>query len=475
MTVRFVNNINKLLLLTLLTNSFLNSVSQNIRSNYLTGNINIDSKQLELLFVFTNENDKYSAGLYIPEQLQYNLKSSSVSIDGDSLKIKYNSLRLEVFGKIDNDDFNGVFKQGTISSPVSWKFISEKDAEYINRPQTPVPPYPYIEKDIKIITAKSKLEIAGTLTLPDEQGKYPLAILISGSGAQNRNEEIAGHKPFLVIADYLTKNGIAVFRYDDRGVGGSNGNLANSTTKELSKDVAEIVDYFKKYPNINKEKIGLIGHSEGGIISFMVAAEKPKDIAFIVSLAGFGLSAKEILIQQAHDINVASGMDENLVKIFDSIQSEVLEIAIKEKKIADMRKNLVQLYDKYGQYFSEEEKQTYKINDTGINLIMLQLSYPWMKYFITIKPEAYLKKIKCSVLALNGAKDIQVSADANLRAIRIALEKGKCQHYEIRKIENANHLFQKADNGTVEEYLKIQQTIDEDVLVYIKNFIKTKT
>jgi pimeloyl-ACP methyl ester carboxylesterase len=448
------------------------SVSQDINNKYLSGTINADPDFIDIIVIIEVENDVFSAGLYIPDQFAYNLRSSKVDVKSDSITLRFP--RLADYEGVWSDSiqgYKGYWKQGNQSFLTDLKQISKSDVDFINRPQTPQGPFNYISKEISVENVKGNSTLAGTLTLPDTIGTYPLVVLVTGSGAQNRDEEIAGHKPFFIIADYFAKNGIAVFRYDDRGYAKSKGNIATSTTEDFMTDAYAVVSYFKNYPNICSDKIGVIGHSEGGIIAMMLAAKYPKEINYIISMAGPGVPIKQLMVRQMKDISRAQGIDEETVEILGEMQSRAMDISKKAKNQAEMRVLLTELYDEYGQKFSEEKRIEYRLNAQGINTAVMQFSNPWTKYFLTIEPQKYLKKIKCPVLAINGSKDIQVHADSNLEAIEKYLSSGKCRYYEIRKLEGLNHLFQKAETGSADEYFRIQHTISEDVLVLMKDFI----
>lgn len=448
------------------------SFSQDLADKYLKGTIDAGPDHIEIIVIVEIEKGEFVAGLYIPDQFAYNLRASKVDFKSDSISIIFP--RLADYEGIWSDSlqgYKGFWKQGNQSFPTDLMQISKSDVDFLERPQIPQGPFDYISKNIDIENIKGNSILAGTLTLPDTIGSYPLLIMVTGSGAQNRDEEIAGHKPFLIIADYFAKNGIAVFRYDDRGFGESKGNLMTSTTEDFMTDAYAVIRYFKNYPNISSDKIGVIGHSEGGIIAMMLAAKYPKEISFIISMAGPGVPMKQLLVKQMKDISAVQGIDTETVEILSEMQAKVLDIPEKAKNQADLRALVTELYDEYGQKFSEEKRNEYKLNANGINIAVMQFSNPWMKYFLTIEPEKYIKKIKCPVLAINGSKDMQVHAESNLEAIEKYLSNGKCRYFEIHKVEGLNHLFQKAETGSPDEYFRIQHTISEDVLVLMKDFI----
>jgi len=456
----------------LLTFLVVRAFSQDFNPLYLSGTINADPENIDILMIIETEKGNFTAGLYIPDQFVYNMSTSKVVMTKDSLIVKFTGLA--EYAGVWSDEFNGykgAWKQGKEAYTTDLKSVDKTEADFVERPQTPKPPFSYVEKEILVENEKGNSVLAGTLTLPDTIGTYPLVIMITGSGAQNRNEEIAGHCPFMVIADYFAKNGIAVFRYDDRGIAESKGNLSTATTEDFMYDAIAVVRYFDDYPNINSDKTGVIGHSEGGLIAMMLAAKFPKDIDFIISMAGPGVPMKELLAQQMKDISIAEGLDSTSVEILSEMQTKILDIPEKSKTQADMRNLLTVVYDEYGQKFSEDLRDEYGLNSKGINTAVMQFSNPWMKYFLTIDPEVYLKKIKCPVLAINGSKDIQVKAGPNLKAIENCLSNGKCKYYVIQELDGLNHLFQQAELGTVSEYFRLKQTISEEPLLLMKDFI----
>ncbi|WP_316823634.1 alpha/beta hydrolase family protein [Pedobacter gandavensis] len=339
------------------------------------------------------------------------------------------------------------------------------------RSQEPQKPYPYYSEDVIFENKQAGINLAGTLTLPQKDGVFPTVILISGSGPQNRDEELAGHKPFLVISDYLTKNGIAVLRFDDRGTALSEGDFNKATSVDLATDVESAIAYLKTRKEINSQKIGLIGHSEGGLIAPMVAADS-KDVAFIIMLAGPGIPGDKILLIQQRRIAQVSGTSRNEIKetermnrkIFDLIKTNTDTSSLK----ADLRANLELFLS---------QNPTFKITDgmTKEEFIDLQIKTydtPWMRYFIKYDPVPTLEKVKIPVLVLNGGKDLQITPKENLRAIKKAFRKAKNKNVTIKKLPDLNHLFQKSDTGLPNEYPLIEQTYSPVMLEEVLNWLK---
>jgi hypothetical protein len=449
--------------------------SQPLETVFLSGTIDADPDFIDIIIEVRVEEEAVQAYLYIPDQFVYAMKSTETYYDGDSLQFGFKKMSAVYTGlrQTGTDTFNGTWKQGKPEFVTNLTVVGDDEIAFLKRPQMPEYPLPYIEKDYFIENEKGKCTLAGTLTIPDTIGVYPLVVLVTGSGAQDRNEEIAGHKPFMIIADYLTRNGIAVFRYDDRGVYKSTGDITKSTTLDFAGDALSVVQYFENHPNINSSLIGVAGHSEGGIIAMMLAAKYPKNIDFIISLAGPGVSSKVLLAKQMEDISRAAGISEEDIKILNEMQLKAMAIAEKSMDMVELRKEITVLYDEYGAKFTEDQRNEYRINAQGINTAILQFSSPWIKYFLTIEPEKYLKKIKCPVLAINGTKDIQVSSKENLAAIEKSLSEGKCKNFTVLELDGLNHLFQQCETGQVQEYYQIQETISIEVLPTLVAFINS--
>lgn len=447
----------------------INAFSQNSNLTYLQGNIIANQDSIEIIISIDENNLAY---LFVPEQFLYKMESNDTYYDGDSLFCNFKKIPASFCGKLidETQTFSGVWKQGKSELKTELKITNNSEFAFLNRPQTPDPPFPYLEKNICVENVRGNSVLCGTLTIPDTLKSYPLVILVSGSGAQDRNEEIAGHKTFMVIADYLTRNGIAVFRYDDRGIAESKGDFANSTTYDFMTDAEAVLNYFYDFPNIDKTNIGVLGHSEGGLIAFMLAAKETKKLNFIISLAGPGVPIKELLVQQLKDINKSFNFPDEHIEIMCEMQSEILDIATKNMDMYELRKNIKIIYDKYAQHFTEEERQKYQIGDAAINVAVMQLSSPWMKYFIKIDPRKYLRKVKCRVLAINGSTDLQVKMEDNLNSIENNLKTKK--EVQIVAIEGHDHLFQKSETGAISEYFTIQNTIEPLVLDKIVEFVK---
>ena len=299
--------------------------------------------------------------------------------------------------------------------------------------------------------------MAATLTIPQGKGPFPAVVLITGSGPQDRDETLLGHKPFLVLSDYLTRQGIAVLRADDRGVGKSTGVFANATTADFATDTEAGIAYLKTRPEIDPHKIGLVGHSEGGVIAPMIAARNP-DVAFIVMMAGTGVRGDEVLVAQSEAIAVASGQNPDQAAKDATKEREMLKLVETEKDPTALEKEL-------------KEKMAGDVPAGQIGMQITQLTSPWFRYFLTYDPATALRKVTCPVLAINGEKDKQVLPSQNLPPIRKALEQAGNKRFEVDELPGLNHLFQSSKTGSPGEYAQIEETISPVALEKIATWI----
>lgn len=329
------------------------------------------------------------------------------------------------------------------------------------RPQTPKPPFPYDVAEVRLRNELDGVDLACTLTQPSGDGPHPAVMLLTGSGGQDRDETLLGHKPFAVIADALTRRGVAVLRCDDRGVGGSTGALSESTAEHFAHDALTGVAYLRSQASINPERVGLLGHSEGGIVAPLAAAQS-KDVAFIVLLAGTGLPGGKILTMQLEAVLRASGVEDSMIERQLAVQKRFIE-AIEANAPADvLRREIIEL----------STIQSGATPDAAVvDAQVRQWTSPWARSFIALDPAAALRKVKCPVLALNGLLDTQVAADANLNAIEAALKEAGNHDVTIRTLPGINHLFQRASTGSPTEYAVIEETIAPDVLRLIGDWI----
>ena len=417
--------------------------------------------KLRLLFQITTTPDGLQATLNSLDQGGGAIPCSSVTRDGAKLTLEFTNIGGKFSGTFDKEfkALEGTWSQGGGSLPL---VLKKSDAGAVaasakKRPQDPKKPYPYRAEDVKYQNKSAGIEFGATLTLPQGKGPFPAVVLITGSGPQDRDESILGHRPFLVLADYLTRKGIAVLRADDRGVGESTGDFNKATTADFATDTEAGITYLKTRPEIDSHKIGLVGHSEGGVIAPMVAAHN-HDVAFIVMMAGTGVPGDQVIAEQTRLILEASGFSHEEAAKREAAELETLTLVKQEKDPATLEKKL-------------RERLSGQVPEAQIGEAILKVNSPWMRYFVSYDPATVLSKVTCPVLVLNGEKDLQVSPKQNLPAIRQALEQGGNKRFEIVEFPSLNHLFQTAKTGSPNEYAQIEETIAPVALEKIASWI----
>lgn len=424
-----------------------------------TGKLKAGMSELTLVFNIGNAPDgKLSCTMDSPGQGAKEIPATIETEGETKLKISVSAIGMTYTGELVNDELCGTFRQQTFSAPMNLK----RGKAEMNRPQTPVQPYPYPTEEVTFNNMADGATLSGTLTLPANSsaavnGKVPVVVMVSGSGLQNRDEELFGHKPFLVLADMLARKGIATLRYDDRGTGQSKGDVVNATTENFMKDALAAVDFLRNDARFSR--VGVLGHSEGGSIAFMLGAQGKVD--FIVSMAGPALRGDSVLIEQNRMLLTSSGMPAKVTDDYCSALSAVFDLIrsgntdkTPDTAVTDiltetnvsipgaMQKNLVSIIEKLN---------------------------PWMKYFIAYDPQADITTVNCPVMAVNGSLDTQVKASSNLEAIRRYLRRNR--NKIVKEYVGLNHLFQHCTTGTVPEYAKIEETMSPEVMTDIAAWI----
>lgn len=329
------------------------------------------------------------------------------------------------------------------------------------RPQTPSRPYPYREEEVAFDSAPG-VRLAGTLTLPPGKGPFPAVVLITGSGPQDRNETLAGHQPFLVLADHLTRKGLAVLRFDDRGVGKSTGGFAAATSSDFAVDAEAAAAFLRGRPEIAAGKVGLLGHSEGGMIAPMVAAKDPK-IAFLVLLAGPGVPTRALMAAQRQAVMAALGASPETIARSQALMTKIDDAVLRSKDPAAARAEATRLLSEAGG----------DLPPVAAAVQASMIGSRWYREFIAYDPGPALAKIRVPVLALNGDKDMQVIAQQNVPALRAALRED--QDATVMALPGLNHLFQTAGTGSPQEYGRIEETFSATALEIISNWIVART
>jgi pimeloyl-ACP methyl ester carboxylesterase len=435
------------------------------------GTLKFSGMELRIVFTISRSPDNTFTATYdVPEQ-----NATDVPVD----KITFNNrdVRLEIIpidgvynGKLSEDGtkIDGNWTQSGMTLPLVLECTNTKFE--IKRPQEPKEPFPYRTEEVVFKNIDAGVTLAGTLT--------PAVLLLSGSGAQDRDEAAFGHRPFLVLADYLTRRRIAVLRVDDRGVGGSTGDFDKATAKDYASDAMACVTYLKIRKEINHELIGLVGHSEGGMIAPMVAVQSP-DISFIVLIASPGLAIKKMEYSEQARTLKAEGASDGLIARNRAVQESLFAVINQETDSKVVKDEFTSIITGFFKGFGEEERKIIGISEENLEVHIhdqfQRLHSPWFRYYLNYDPGAVLKKVSCPVLAVNGEKDVQVTPKENLKAITRALKAGGNKNYTVKELSNLNHLLQTAETGNISEYGKIEETMSPTALQIIGDWILEQT
>ncbi len=429
------------------------------------GTLNIAGTPLHVVFHISRNGEAYSATMDSPDQGAAGLATDRTEFANNQLTIEASKFALKYTGVLRSDSgkITGTFVQGGSSFPLTLTPGKSGDVNITpaKRPQDPTS-FTYRQEEVTFKNNKAGNTLAGTLTLPANGKANKVVVLISGSGPQNRNEEVAqiNHRPFLVWSDQLTKNGIAVLRYDDRGVGQSTGNFSTATSADFADDAEAAIAYLQSRSDLSKSSIGLMGHSEGGMIAPMVAARN-KAVKFVVLLAAPGVPITELMAQQTTDQMRLAGADSADIAGSAAANAKIFAAMNRYKNLSsDAYKKQIDSVV-YAQVRSmPKEALGGKTVEEVAKRNSQQLYSPWFRYFIAYDPAIAISKLKCPVLALNGTLDMQVQSSANLAGIKAALAKAGNNRFEVLPLNGLNHLFQKANTGSVAEYAKISETVN---------------
>lgn len=438
------------------------------------GLLKLPGFELRVGFNISNTGNAIFATMDSPDQGAFGIEMTSAEFDGKTIKITHAAATIVYIGTLnDNGEIKGTFTQAGQVFPLD---LVRKTIErtVVSKPQDPVKPYPYYCEEVTIHNIKDKVDLSGTLTMPSKKGLFPAVVLISGSGPQNRDEELLGHKPFLILSDYLTRNGIAVLRFDDRGTNESTGDFSKATSADFASDVTACVDYLKTRTEINGDQIGLIGHSEGGIIAPMVAAED-NNIGFIILMAGTGVRGDELLLMQQEAIGKVSGVSPEELEKGRKLNRKIFDIVLENNDNQLLKSKLHDYLLSAVNEIPASQKSKDMTDEQMVEMIINQTTTPWMQYFIRHDPAVVLEQVRCPVLAINGTKDLQVPSEVNLEAIRASLTKGDNKNFTITELEGLNHLFQECTTGNPVEYSNIEQTISPQALKAMLDWITKVT
>lgn len=424
------------------------------------GTLDTGMGKLRLVLHITNTDDGLTATMDSLDQNAKGMPVTTITRNGSSLNFEMKVIGGAYAGTINTDlqSFAGTWTQLGKSWPLTFTKLKNAAELERKRPQNPLRPYPYKDLDVTYQNPKpAGIELAATLTIPEGKGPFPAVLLIAGSGPNDRDETLMGHKPFLVLADYLTRKGIVVLRADKRGVGKSTGSYSEAVMSDFASDADAGVAFLKTRPEVDPKHIGLIGHSEGGLIAPMVAVHNP-DVAFVVLMAGPGVKGAEILTAQQKLIEASIGKSFAEIEKDAVTQREIFTILGKDEDDAAREKEL-------------RAALAGTVPDAQIGLQIKVLNSPWFRDFVKYDPAPTLSKLACPVLAINGEKDLQVPPDQNLPAIRKALETAGNKNFEVKELPGLNHLFQDAKTGAIGEYAEIEETMSPVALEKISSWI----
>lgn len=442
------------------------------------GTLDVGAKLRLVFHVQAGEASTWTATMDSPDQGANGIPVSAVVVSGLDVRFEVAVAGAAYAGTFDAETgrITGSWLQGGMTLPL----VLERTAgvEPPKRPQEPKAPFPYRAEDVRFENAEAGIMLAGTFTVPPGAGPFPAVVLVTGSGPQNRDEELLGHKPFAVLADHLTRWGIAVLRYDDRGIGASGGNFATATTEDFAGDALAAVAFLRSRPEVAGARIGIAGHSEGGIVAPM-AAVRSNEVAFLVLLAGTGLRGEEIIYLQSALIGRAEGGEEQAIEKNLARQKAYFDVVASEPDPAKAAGTLKTMMDADLAAMTDAEKASAGLTGTNTDVLIAsqieQLNSPWFRYFLSYDPLPALSRVRVPVLALNGTLDLQVPYRENLAAIEKALRDGGNDDVTIVALEGLNHLFQTARTGSPTEYASIEETMAPRALETISNWIVEKT
>lgn len=443
-----------------------------------TGTLDAGGTKLAIVFhIEAGPDGSFTGSLDSPDQGAFGIPVSGVRVDGDEITFEVAAARAEYRGTVagDGESLSGVWSQGGATLPLDLRKDGDGRSERPPRPQEPSEPLPYDVEEVTIRHEAAGIELAGTLTTPRGPGPFPAAVLVSGSGPQDRDESIAGHKPFLVLADHLTRAGIAVLRYDDRGAGRSTGVHATATTEDFAADALAAVAFAVAQPRVAGDRVGIVGHSEGGLVGPMAAA-RSDDVAFVVMLAGPGVTGLEILLEQGRLIARAGGSDPAVVEMNARVQTGLAEIAAAEPdpEAAEPRMRSF-LHDEIagipeGVREAVEAQFTSELLDQTIETV----NGPWFRFFMHHDPRPDLRRLDVPVLALFGEKDLQVPPAQSAGEVERALTASSSPDWSVRTLDGLNHLFQEAETGNPAEYARLEQTMSPEALSTVSDWIGSR-
>lgn len=439
------------------------------------GTLRLSGVELRIIFTISRGPDNILNGTYgVPEQNVTDAPIDTITFNNREVRLEIIPIEGVFNGKLSEDgqSIKGQWMQSGMTLPLV--LVHTQTKPVIKRPQEPKEPFPYRVEEVIFKNIDAGVRLAGTLTFPPSEGAFPAVLLLSGSGAQDRDEAVFGHRPFLVLADYLTRRGIAVLRVDDRGVGDSTGDFDEATAADYAADAMVGVAYLKSRKEVNNKLIGLVGHSEGGMIASIVAVKSP-DIAFVVLMASPGLAIKELEYSEKVRTLKASGAGDDLIARNRALQESLFAVIDKENDGKLVEDEFTKILTEFFKGLSGKERKIIGISEENLESYIhnqfSRLHSPWFRFYLHYDPGTVLQKVSCPVLALNGEKDVQVTPEENLLAIAKALEAGGNKNYTVKELPSLNHLLQTAKTGNISEYGKIEETMSPSALQIIGDWI----
>lgn len=429
-----------------------------------SGVLKVKGMELRLVFHVEQEEDGLTATMDSPDQGATEIPVSDVSVAGDSVTLAVDRIGGTYAGTLADDGakIEGQWTQSGRSFPLTLTPADEAETASPPRPQHPEPPYPYVEDSVTFRNESAGITLAGTLTRPESDGTHPAVVLVSGSGPQDRNSEVFNHKLFLVLADHLTRQGIAVLRYDERGVGDSEGTFDGATSEDFVGDVAAAVQFLENRPGVDPDAVGLLGMSEGGLVAPMVHTQF-EAVDFLVLMAGPSVPGHEILVEQGAKMASAQGAPPSVVDSVRTRQQRIMKTIRTASDSAEIADQVRSMLEKQG------------VPNAQIQSQIEQVTAPWFRFFVQHDPAATLRQVDVPVLALYGSKDLQVPPEQNADPMRTALQESPSEDVTVRVLDGLNHLFQPAETGLPNEYAQIETTMASRALETVSGWIRERT
>lgn len=431
------------------------------------GVLHVQGQHIPLVFHLEIVEEEWQGTMDSPAQGAVGIPLSEVVLTDAALIFSIAAAGIRYEGKFEDPNrITGRFFQGGMQLPLVLERSDDTQKATLNRPQEPLAPFPYLTEEVSFANSEANVQLMGTLTLPDGEGPWPAVVLLAGSGPHDRDQHVFGHKTLLVLADYLTRHGVATLRYDKRGVGESGGDYSTATSLDFADDAQSAWRYLRQHALVDADRVGLLGHSEGGMIAPMVAVKEP-EVAFLVLLAAPGIRIDSLMDRQAYLIGKVSGMDEDQLAKARQANREIHHLIREVNDERSLANQLTQLLTEHAEVSQMPEENIGPLVDKQLQ----QLVSPWYRFFIQYDPQSALSAVRVPVLAINGDRDLQVTDIENLAGIRKALESAGNTQAATHSLPGLNHLLQNSETGAIAEYAVIEETIAPIVLQLVADWI----